>query len=262
MEPELREELRRFLKERRSRIRPADAGLPTGLRRRVPGLRREEVASLAGIGVSWYTDLENGDAEGVSDTTLLAVARALRLSPSERDYLLALAGRAKNPTFEAPSSLLIATMNALAFPAYVITPLWELIDSNEPFRRIWGVNASEMPFNAIERLFIDPRARKMHGKHYVANFTPVIAALHSSLGRRPNSTSLQAIRDRIVADEELQSIWDEYEISNPLTPTSCTIETSIGTYRYETLTLPVSDLSQAVVVQVPDTASAERLRSG
>ena len=86
-------ELRRFLKDRRARINAADVGIPSSGRRRVRGLRREEVASLAGIGVSWYTALENGDAKGVSEATLLAVADALRLSDSERRYLLALSGR-------------------------------------------------------------------------------------------------------------------------------------------------------------------------
>jgi transcriptional regulator with XRE-family HTH domain len=73
--------------------RPADVGLALTPRRRVRGLRREEVAALAGIGISWYTALENGDAEGVSETTLRAVAEALRLTESERDYLLELAAQ-------------------------------------------------------------------------------------------------------------------------------------------------------------------------
>src|SRR5271166_5345655 len=76
-------ELSRFLKERRSRLHPVDVGLPATGRRRVAGLRREEVAALAGIGVSWYTSLENGDAAGVSEATLKTVAEALRLSESE-----------------------------------------------------------------------------------------------------------------------------------------------------------------------------------
>ena len=78
-EQERLSELRRFLKARRERVTPADVGLPSTGRRRVRGLRREEVASLAGIGVSWYTALENGEALGVSEDTLVAVADALRL---------------------------------------------------------------------------------------------------------------------------------------------------------------------------------------
>ena len=89
---EQRLELRRFLQDRRSRITPDDVGITPFGRRRVPGLRREEVAALAGIGISWYTALEAGDANGVSEQTVLSVANALRLSTSERNYLLTLTG--------------------------------------------------------------------------------------------------------------------------------------------------------------------------
>ena len=82
------EQLRRFLRERRARIKPADVGLPATARRRVTGLRREEVAALAGIGLTWYTALEQGDAGGVSEAALYAVADALRLSAPERQHLL------------------------------------------------------------------------------------------------------------------------------------------------------------------------------
>jgi transcriptional regulator with XRE-family HTH domain len=149
-EQERHEELRRFLKDRRARIRPAEAGLPTTPRRRVPGLRREEVAALAGIGVAWYTALENGDAHGVSDATLLAVADALRLSESERQYLMALAGRevVTNESV-APDPLVVDTMKAIAFPAYIITATWDVVACNAAFRRVWAVGEHEVPFNAI-----------------------------------------------------------------------------------------------------------------
>ena len=121
IETERREELRRFLKDRRARVRPAEAGLPATPRRRVAGLRREEVAALAGIGVSWYTALENGDAHGFSDETVLAVAEALRLSESERQYLLALTGHAERREPVAPNPLVVDTLAAIAFPAYIVT---------------------------------------------------------------------------------------------------------------------------------------------
>src|SRR5579884_627469 len=117
-------ELSRFLKERRARLQPEDAGLPPTPRRRVPGLRREEVAALAGIGVSWYTSLENGDARGVSENTLQGVASALRLSDSERDYFFALAGCEEIEPFRAPSHWLISAMHAERFPAYIINAEW------------------------------------------------------------------------------------------------------------------------------------------
>jgi transcriptional regulator with XRE-family HTH domain len=252
-------ELRRFLKERRARVRPADVGLPGSGRRRVPGLRREEVASIAGIGVSWYTALENGDARGVSEETLLAVAGALRLSDSEQQYLVALAGRSKpTPGPAVPSPLLLATMDALAFPAYIISATWDVVACNEAFRRVWAVGERELPFNAVARLFLDPAARKMHGPHFVENIRPVIAMLHSSLGRQPHAKALRQLRDRVVADEALRAIWDEDEINSPLLTNACTIDSSLGPFHYETLTLPLAE-SHGIVVQVPDELSRKRL---
>ena len=254
-----REELRRFLKERRARLRPADVGLPTTGRRRVPGLRREEVASLAGIGLTWYTALENGVADGVSETTLNAVADALRLSASERQYLLAVAGvTADDERPTAPAPLVIATLHAIAFPAYVITAAWDVPACNDAFRRVWAIREGELPFNAFARMFLDPAARAIHGARFEENVTPVLAMLHSSLGRQPDATSLHALGERIARDPELGPIWQAYEISSPLLPNACTIESPIGTFHYETLTLPFAPM-QGIVVQVPDAESRARL---
>jgi transcriptional regulator with XRE-family HTH domain len=259
-EPERLLELGRFLKDRRARVSPVDAGLPPGARRRVRGLRREEVASLAGIGLSWYTALENGDAKGVSEATLLSVARALRLSESERDYVLDLINRSEiaEPS-GVPDRLVVATVKAILFPAYVITATWDVLDCNEAFRRVWAVEERELPFNAIERLFLDPAARKLHGENFAANFTPVIAMLRSAHGRRPYWNALQRLRDRLIADDAIRAIWDGYEISSPLLSNRCVLDTPLGIFRYETLTLPISGTSQAIVVQVPDASSAARL---
>ena len=253
-------ELRRFLKERRARVRPSDVGLPASGRRRVPGLRREEVASLAGIGVSWYTTLENGDARGVSETTLLAVATALRLSESERQYLLALAMPKRSAASLAPEpdENVLATLRAIAFPAYVISATWNVLAFNDAFRRVWAIGAHEAAFNAVERMFLDRAARALHGERFTANVAPVLAMLQSSAGRQPHATELQRLCERVVEDPDLRSIWEAYEITSPLLSNACTIESPIGTFHYETLTLPISE-SQAIVVQVPDEPSRERL---
>lgn len=260
-EPERLEELRRFLKDRRARLRPADVGLPATPRRRVRGLRREEVASLAKIGVSWYTALENGEAHGVSDTTLAAIADALRLSVSERDYLFGLAGRLGPLEELAPPGPLIAdTMHALPFPAYIITATWDVIDCNAAFRLVWDVDAREIPFNAIDRLFIAPAARAMHGADFAANIAPIVAMVQSGLGRRPNLQGLRDVRDRLLVDADIRQIWNAFEISDPFVPTKLHITSPIGPFVYEALTLPVPGALHAIVVQVPDEASRERLR--
>src|ERR671925_2161276 len=96
-----RSEIREFLASRRARLKAADVGLPDHGPRRVPGLRREEVAVLAGVSVPYYTRLERGDMAGVSDSVLEALSRALRLDDAERAHLFDLA-RAAQPTI-APS---------------------------------------------------------------------------------------------------------------------------------------------------------------
>ena len=192
-----RDDLRSFLRERRARITPEDAGLPAGGRRRVPGLRREEVATIAGIGVSWYTSLENGDARNVSATTVAAVAEALRLDESERQHLMALVGlprAAGRPA--APETLVIPTIDAIAFPAYLINAMWHVTACNAAFRWIWRVQ-DVVPFNAVERLFLDERARPLHEDRFEKNIEPVIAMLQASIGHYPNAKPLRELRERV-----------------------------------------------------------------
>jgi transcriptional regulator with XRE-family HTH domain len=253
-------ELRRFLKSRRARLTPAEVGLPLTGRRRVHGLRREEVASLAGIGVSWYTALENGEDRNFSEATVLAVADALRLNESEREYLVSLVCRpVRTERVEPPGRVILAAMNGNVLPSYVITAEWDILACNEAFRRVWGIAESELPFNALERLFIHPSAREMHGKDFAANVAPLIAMVRSGLARLPDLAGLQRLRDRLLANEELRQIWDEFEVSDPLIPTTCTITSPIGRFCYEALTLPITEKLLAIVVQVPDAASEERL---
>ena len=257
---ERRAELRQFLKDRRARVNPVEAGIPALGRRRVPGLRREEVAALAGIGVSWYTALESGDAEGVSEATVLAVSDALRLSGSERNYLLTLTGCAPVPlVLSTPNPLVAEMLAALALPAYIITASWDVLSCNDAFRRVWGIGDAELPFNAVERLFMDPAARALHGTNFIANIAPVVAMVRSAVGRRPDHPTLRRLREVLIADAEIRTLWDAYEISDPLVPNTCTIKSPIGTFHYEALTLANPGDMSGIVVQIPDAAGRERL---
>jgi transcriptional regulator with XRE-family HTH domain len=260
-DPERLEELRRFLKDRRARLHPQDVGLPATSRRRVRGLRREEVATLAGIGVSWYTAFENGDARGISDATLAAVADALRLTASEREYLAGLTGRAKTAVAvsEEPRPAAIDAMMAIAFPAYIITAAWKVIACNEAFRLVWGVGDHEVPFDAVGRLFMHAATRQMHGEHFATNIAPVVAMIRSGIGRHPELEELRDLRDRLVADPAIRSIWDAFEITDPKASTQLHITSPIGIFNYETLSLPLEGALVGIVVQVPDVQSRARL---
>jgi transcriptional regulator with XRE-family HTH domain len=137
-----REELAAFLRTRRSRVQPADVGLPPGTRRRTPGLRREEVAQLAGVGVTWYTWLEQGRPIRVSVQVLEAIARVLRLSPSERTHLMLLAevpGTSVDPGSCADCPVpgpVQEILDGMRYPASVVTEMFDLLAWNAPYATI------------------------------------------------------------------------------------------------------------------------------
>ncbi len=133
-----RGDLSEFLKARRAGLTPGDVGLPPGQRRRTTGLRREEVAVLADVSVSWYTWLEQGRPIKASAEVLDALARALRLDAVERDHLFALAGHPQRvpirPGSTAASPAVRRLLDALApAPAYLLGARWDLIAWNAPF---------------------------------------------------------------------------------------------------------------------------------
>jgi transcriptional regulator with XRE-family HTH domain len=134
-----RAQLSEFLKSCRGRLSPAIVGLPAAGRRRTPGLRREDVAALAGLSATWYTWLEQGRDVRASDRVLESLSRTLRLSGEERDYLFSLAQSRPAPlqasrVEEVPDSIK-RTLNALNVPAEVITPRWDVIYWNAMVKR-------------------------------------------------------------------------------------------------------------------------------
>ena len=124
-----RTEFGNFLRSRRAKLNPKSIGLPDGRRRRAPGLRREEVAELAGIGVDWYTRLEQGRAVSPSVTTIDALARALRLSKVEHAHLRALAAGTNRRAFilETVPVALRNLVESLNQPAYITGRRWDLL---------------------------------------------------------------------------------------------------------------------------------------
>ncbi|GGM35842.1 helix-turn-helix transcriptional regulator [Promicromonospora citrea] len=134
-----------FLRERRGRVRPADVGLPPAGRRRTPGLRREEVAQLAGVGVTWYTWLEQGRATNPSDQVLQAVGRALRLSPEEQRHVMILAGRVGGSTsacrlMQVRPEQVQVLERLLPYPAAIQTSTYDLMASNRAYRFLFGAD--------------------------------------------------------------------------------------------------------------------------
>ncbi|MEI9885884.1 MAG: helix-turn-helix transcriptional regulator [Rhizomicrobium sp.] len=129
--PTQREQLSEFLRNCRARLTPNAVGLPTAGRRRTPGLRREDVAALAGLSATWYTWLEQGRDVRASDRVLENLSRSLKLSAEERDYLFLLAQRRPAPirmqSEERVPDTVKRTLDALNVPAEVITPRWDVV---------------------------------------------------------------------------------------------------------------------------------------
>src|SRR5262249_30301971 len=157
-----RRELAGFLRSRRERIAPELVGLPPASRRRTPGLRREEVATLAGVGVTWYTWLEQGRDINASQQVLDAVARTLMLDPHERDHLFRLAdvpdgnGQAECSSLPPTAQVLLDQLNP--FPACIRNARYDVLAFNSAYENLLG-SLSDLPFeerNTLWRMFTNP----------------------------------------------------------------------------------------------------------
>jgi transcriptional regulator with XRE-family HTH domain len=163
-----RAELADFLRRRRESITPADVGLLGGGRRRTPGLRREEVAQLAGVGTTWYTWLEQGRDVRASLDVLEAVASALRLTPAERTHLVLLGRGEEPPPCESPAERVSPTVRRMverlgANPAYVLGRRWDYLAWNRAAVALLG-DFGRVPRatrNHLWLTYMDPRRREM-----------------------------------------------------------------------------------------------------
>ncbi|WP_043664783.1 helix-turn-helix transcriptional regulator [Streptomyces xylophagus] len=218
-------ELGAFLRTRRDRIRPAEVGLPQGPRRRVPGLRREEVAQLAGLSADYYTELERGSAKnGVqpSAQTLAALARALRLNGDERDHLFHLAERPIPPSAHGPSAhvqpALLGLLDRLSnTPARVITDLHETLVENDLALTLLGRSPAHRgpAASLVYRWFTDPQAREIyppedhpqHSRVFVAD----LQAAAARRGRDAEVTKMVAVLRR--RSQEFAALWDTHDVA-------------------------------------------------
>ncbi|HEY5197959.1 MAG TPA: helix-turn-helix transcriptional regulator, partial [Solirubrobacteraceae bacterium] len=166
-----RAELADFLRRRRAGIQPETVGLPSGGRRRTPGLRREEVAQLAGVGATWYTWLEQGRDVRASLDVLEAIARALRLTPAERGHLILLGRGEPAPPCRAPAERVSATLRRVVEglgpnPAFVLGRRWDFLAWNRAACALFGWDGMPgrgLPVtrNHIWLTFMDPARRDL-----------------------------------------------------------------------------------------------------
>ncbi|KOV81403.1 helix-turn-helix transcriptional regulator [Nocardia sp. NRRL S-836] len=209
-----RRELGAFLRSRRERITPAEAGLPSTSRRRTPGLRREELAVLAGISATWYTYLEQGRDVRASDQVLGALATALGLDRSEVDHLFRLAGHTAAQAREAETvSAEVAAVPGLLqpHPAYVIGATYDVLSHNEAAGELFVNLKADKP-NFARWTFTDERAR-----HVVIDWEReargLLARLRTLAGRHPADERFTRLIDELhEASPEVRSWWPHHEV--------------------------------------------------
>jgi len=253
-------ELGAFLKSRRDRIRPSDVGLPTGPRRRVPGLRRDEVAHLAGASVEYYIELERGSGAQPSEQMLAALARALRLTVDERDHVYHLAGR-RVPIQGGPASHVHPGMLDLldrltTTPAQVITDLHVTLMQNRLASALLGDQLHFEGMNAsfVYRWFTDPGARELYPEHdhdhQSRSFTADLRAAVANRGGRDQETR-ELVGDLIDRSPEFAGLWEQREVEVRRKDRKRIIHPTIGTIEVNCLNLFSEDGRQRLLWFAP-----------
>lgn len=259
------EQLRDFLRGRRARLTPADVGLPNAGLRRTPGLRREEVAVLAGVGVSWYTWLEQGRDIKVSAQVLDAISQTLLLSPDECAYLYRLAGLNPPPAEPSPRTALDADLHRmldawLPRPAYILDRHWGLAAVNSAAREVFGLGARD--YNCLVAFFTSARYRAAYS-HWEEAAPDVVARFRADAARHPNDPEF----DRLAADlstvsGEFTELWARHEVTESVHGTKTLTHPRGGELIFEYRSLPLPDHPGHRMVlhnPVPGTGTLERM---
>ncbi|MGV9667227.1 helix-turn-helix transcriptional regulator [Nocardia niigatensis] len=216
-----RSEMGEFLRSRRSRLRPDEIGLPVWGRRRVPGLRREEVAHLAGVSVEYYVRLEQGRAEAVSEGIVEAIATALRLSADERRHLRNLArpprslSRAGTPLRSGLQQLLDSMLRT---PAYIVGHRTDILAWNAAAVALFGVDFAELPEHErtwLHLVFFDPGIRALTAGSWPMIAGQIAADMRLRAGHRPDDPELRAqLRDMTARSPEFREFWETHEVND------------------------------------------------
>lgn len=263
-----RAELAEFLRARRDAVSPEQVGLPRGVgHRRAPGLRREEVALLAGVSITWYTWLEQGRRINASPDVLSAIGRALRLDEAGLDHLLSLAQPTSTPVAaprEAPTALVRLIESMDPAPAYVLGPHWEFLAWNRAQARLYPriTELDGIECNLLWVLFADPFTRELivdwdiHARQALAEFRAATSA------RRSDPEFTELVGKLEAGSAEFAEWWPEHSVAQFETRLRRFRHPAAGvlTFEYQQLA-PVEWPSLRVACQlpVPGDDSAERL---
>jgi transcriptional regulator with XRE-family HTH domain len=262
-----RAELGKFLRARRERLSPGDFGMPAGLRRRTPGLRREEVALLAGVGVSWYTWLEQGREINVSTQVLDALARTLRLDRAERWHMYVLAEAVPVAVGTGRSSLTDAQTEILRaldpLPAVVINSRFDVIAENDAFGdlfRFWH-SLPCIHHNTLWCVLTEPTSRdQLPG--YDEHVRYLVARLRAAYARHVGEPDWEEdIRRLSGLSAEFAELWSRHEVAEFQPRVRAYLHPQAGelTFTMSELQVPASQEARLVVYTPADGETRKRL---
>lgn len=269
-----RGDIREFLTTRRARLTPQQAGLPDyGGRRRVPGLRREEVALLAGISVEYYNRVERGVVTGVSPAVLDGLARALQLDALEADHLRRLIQAADSPTPRRPSqpkrqrvhAALQQLLDAMTgVPAIVQNGRYELVAANALGRALYSevLDQEQRPPSFPRYVFLDPRSQCFY-RDWDESAELTVALLRTRAGQDPHDLALQAVIGELsTKSETFRRMWAEHRVREHRSGKKRLHHPAVGDIEltYEGMELQTDrDLILTAYTAEPSSASADAL---
>jgi transcriptional regulator with XRE-family HTH domain len=264
---ERRQALADFLRQLRARLSPNDVDLPPGFRRRTPGLRREEVAQLANMGISWYVWLEQGRDVHPSAAVLESLAQALRMTPNERRHLFLLAGQAlpPPPDFPEEESISPALQQMLSdlntSPAYVLGRRYDYLAWNKAANALFSISdivsdtSSPYARNMIWRLFTSPTTRER--PNWVAVARATLAEFRTASARFPGDPWFEElIEDLKQVSPEFCRWWPHHDVRSALDGHKVIEHPTLGSLEFEHFTLQVlTNPDIRIMIYTPNAAT-------
>ncbi|HUC64423.1 MAG TPA: helix-turn-helix transcriptional regulator [Stellaceae bacterium] len=251
-----RSELGDFLRSRRERLSPAAVGLANGRRRRTPGLRREEVAELAGIGVDWYIRLEQGRTVSPSVTTIDALARALRLNSVEHAHLRALTRNADRRPFarESVPDTIRRLVESLNHPAYVTGRRWDILAWNAAAAEILAFDRlAEEDRNILVCILTKPETRRLFGAAWTDEAKRVVAKFRATHDLWAGDPAFLDLLDRLRRGcPEFAIWWEAHDIGSAAAGRKLLRHPKKGLLRFEYASFQANDdPALQLVIYVP-----------
>ncbi|MEP7762864.1 helix-turn-helix transcriptional regulator [Sanguibacter sp. 25GB23B1] len=265
-----RRDLADFVRSRRETLQPGDVGLPVGARRRAPGLRREEVATLTGMSTDYYARLEQGRGPQPSGQMLAALARALRLSDDERDYLFRTAGHAAPDRAVASTHVATPLLRVLDrlddSPALILSELGETLVANRMAVALFGDQSARTGLARSDayRWFTEPASRVIYPEGDRTHHSrALVSSLRVAYGRSgPRSRAGELVVALLEQSAEFADLWAGHEVARRFEDHKTLVHPELGLLELDCQALFTEDQSQALLVLTapPRTEAWEKLQ--